>query len=393
MSIEYIINIINNFDQKILMENMLITNQYKLLNMCKSIFESESYKEKKLSVEETKDFIDRQDFINWKLFIKLINLQSEFVDPYNKTKSNSNSMEYLIRTNSHELLEFLLDPELNSNKNLVNFVNWEKQFTNTTNLVLMFKFFCQNDNVINQIIDLAIKNNYTDLFKKQNKNNKSSLDLVITKCSESVILRLLELNLIQTNWLDSYSNSLVHWACKRNLNKLFGWFVDEDNKHSISFDQQNNGGRTPLHIACINNNIDFVKILLDNNVRFELKDNESNYPLNYAIKYGSAELIKLLSDQYLNIMLANSDIFYQIIWHHDENTVKYFIDNNIFNMDGTSLVWTTLLCVYKKYYRQMYSYGSKKILAMLYNIIYEYHNTYNGHYIGDMFYEKTNSHT
>jgi len=31
------INIINNFDQKILMENVLIMNQLKLLNICKNM--------------------------------------------------------------------------------------------------------------------------------------------------------------------------------------------------------------------------------------------------------------------------------------------------------------------------------------------------------------------
>ena len=59
------INIINNCNQKIIIENMLIINQYKLLNLCKNIFESEYIKQNNLSNKEIKNFLDEKKFINF----------------------------------------------------------------------------------------------------------------------------------------------------------------------------------------------------------------------------------------------------------------------------------------------------------------------------------------
>ncbi len=88
-----------------------------------------------------------------------------------------------------------------------------------------------------------------------------------------------------------------------------------------------------------------------------------------------------------NLTNDNSEFFYKIIQEQNEDMVKYCIDKNFVNMDKTSLIWTTILCMKKKYYSQMYSYGSKKILALVYNLINDFSNSYDGHVIDDMFYD------
>jgi len=373
------INIINIFDQKILMENVLIMNQLKLLNICKNMFDNFIPKKETLYINEIKDFIDKQNFINWNLFVNLINLESEFTNLSTKTKTYS--LKYLIETKSYKIIEFIFDYELDLKQDLI---NWDKQNKNIFEFI--FKKLYQNDLVINKTIDIILKNNYTYLLDKKTESTKSSLNYIISKCSEQIIMRLLELKLIEINWKDNYSNNLVHWACKRNFNNLFNWLI---NNHSNNFNLNdiNKGKRTILHLACIHNNIDQVKILIGKNVELELEDVELKCPLNYAIQYGNSELVKLLLEQNLNLTKNNSEIFYQVIRYQDEQMVKYFIENNYVNIDNTSLFWTTLLCDNKKYYSLMYSYVTKKVFSMFYNFIYEFSNTYDGHYIGDMFYD------
>ena len=368
--------IINNFDQKIIIENLLITNQYKLLNMCRNIFEFGYLSEKNLSIQDIKDYLDKQNFINLELFINLINLESEFYNPSTKTKTNS--LKYLVETKSYKLIEFLLDLNLEHESNLI---NWDKYYNKINNLEFLLKKLHENDSIINKIIDLIIKkNDHDNFFKKDDSNKKSCTFCIVSKCSESIIIRLLELNLIKIDWIDNYSNNLIHWSCKRNFTNLFNLLVSSDLNN---LNNLNNGNRSPLHLACINNNINFVKIMIDKQVKLELIDIDYNYPLNYAIKYGNSELVKLLLEQNLNLISNNSNFFYQIIQYQNEDMVKYFIDKNFIDINKTNLIWTLLYCGTKKYYSQMYSYGTKKVSSLLYYILDEFTNSYNGHYIND----------
>jgi len=368
------INIINNSDQKNIFHNMLITNQYKLLNLYINIFEFGYLNIKKIPIVDIKDYLYMQHFINLELFIYLINLELKFYNPNTKTKMNS--LEYLIKTKSYKLIEFILDLESEYKSNLI---NWKKYYSDKNILEYMFKKLYQNDIVINKIIDLIINLNYSNnIFKNNDSNKKSSIFYIVSKCSESIIIRLLELNLIKIFWIDNNSNNLIHWACKRNLINLFNWLINENRNIDINIylNSLNSENRTPLHLACINNNINFVKIMIDKKVKLELKDNYYNYSLNYAIKYGNSELVKLLLEQDFDLINIKSNIFYQMIQYQNENMIKYFIDNNYIDINKTNLIWTLLLYGSKKYYSEMYSYGNKKIKILIQNFINDLCNSY-----------------
>ena len=379
------INIVNNSDQKIIIANLLITNQHKLLNMCKNIFSFGYLSEKKLSIAEVKDYLNRQKFINWELFINLINLESEFYE-YN-TKSTTNSLKYLIRTKSYKLIEFLLDLDLDSNSdsNLdhkSNIINWQQtQFEYKKQpIYYIFESLYTNDNIINKAIDLIVKNHYqNDLF-----DNSCVLN-IISKCSESVIKRLFELKLIPIDWMDYLDNNLFHWISKRNFFNLFNWFISENANIDFLLNMINDEKQTPLHLACFHNNIDIVRILVKKNVPLESTDIYSNYPLTYAIEYGNSELIKLLLEQDLSMVNNNPDFLYQMIKYQDEQMVKYFIEGDFTNINNTNLIWTMILCTNKQFYSQMYSYGSKKITLSLYEFLRDLSDSHDGLYIDDPF--------
>lgn len=368
------INIINNCDLKIIMENLLITNQSKLLDTIIKIFELGDLSDKELILNEenVKNYLNKQKFINWELFINLINLDYTFYS--HKTKFNS--LSYIVKHKSYRLVEFLLDLTLkNYEMGII-----EQQIDWSCIFVDVIKQMYSNDNIINKLIDLVlIDGRYKELLNKQIYNNKTTFFYLVSKCSESIILRLIETKLMTLYWEDDYSNGLVHWACKRNLVKLFE-LIDENNLNmDIDMDKKNKGGKSPLHLACIKNNILLVKLLLNNKVDIEHIDLETNAPINYAIKYGNPELVKLLLDE--NISLNNNgynnEIFYQIIKYQSEEIIKYFIDRNLIDINKTSWIWTILLFGSRSMYLQIIKYCKKKTLSSIINYYNNMHKFYN----------------
>ena len=362
------------------MENLLIVNQVKLLDSIIKIFESGylSNKDIELNKENVKKYLDKQKFINWELFINLINLDSTFYS--HKTNSKTNSLNYIVKCKSIRMIEFLLNLTLENYKTgfIEEQINWSSVF----NDIIRQSYL--NDTIINKLIDLIlIDSQYNELLNKQINGNKTSLFYLISKCSESVILRLIETNLVNWDWEDNYSNTLVHWTCKRNLTKLFDLAIE----NNLNLNKLNKGGKTPLHLACIKNNILLTKLLINNKVNLEIIDLASNAPLNYAIKYGKYELIKLLLDENITISTNNTELFYQIIKYQDKELVSYIIDTNVININKTSWLWTTLLFGYKSMYSQIITYSTKKLFMSIIDYYINMDKYYDGHYIGDMFYE------
>lgn len=365
------INIINNFDLKILMENILIINQSKLLDLIIEIFESGYLSDKKLNEEIVSEYFDKQKFIDWNLFLNLINLNTTSYS--HKTKSKINPLSYIVKAKSIRLVEFLLDLTL---KNYEIEINWSGVFVD------IIKQMYMSDSIINKLIDLSlIDNKYKELLNKQIYGNKTTLFYIVSKCSESIILRLVETNLIHWDWVDDYSNGLVHWACKRNLTQLF----DSTIKNNLDLDKTNKGGKTPLHLACIKNNIGIVKLLIKENVSLEIIDLQSNSPINYAIKYGNSELVKLLLYQDINLDFNDSEIFYQLIKYQNEEIIEDFINSNLFDINKTSWIWTTLMLGNNFLFSQIIIYSKKKLFSLIINYFTNMHKYYDGHYIGDMF--------
>ena len=376
------INIINNFDSKIIMENMLITNQSKLLELIINEFEFGylSNKDLVLDKQNVSEHLNKKKFINWNLFLNLINLNTTCYSQ--KTKSKTNSINYIISSKSIRLVEFLLDLTLKNYSNGETKLAEEEQIDWTGVFVNIIRQMYMSDTIINKLIDLVLADNqYRDLLNEKIHKDKTTLFYLVSKCSETIILRLVETNLIQWDWEDDYANGLIHWACKRNLTQLLDLVI----KNNLNLDKTNKGGKTPLHLACIKNNIGIVKLLVNEKVDMEQIDLVSNAPINYAIKYGKSELVKLLLDQDISLGLDSSDIFYQIIKYQDVELVSYFIDTNLVDIDKTSWIWTSILFGNKFMYSQLIQYTRKKIFVSTINFFINFSNYYDGKYIGDMF--------
>jgi ankyrin repeat protein len=372
------INIINNYDQKIITQNILITNQKKLIVRCKNLFKFEFLNKENLLVEEVMEYINKQKFINWDLFIDLINLDFEIYKSGSKTKLNS--LEYLIETKSTKLIEFLLTMDLNSEQNTINWISSDKNI-----FLLLFKNFYSNNAIINKIIDLMIKNNWIHLFNNlTTRTNNSILFYSISKCSESIILKMLENKLIEIDWKDNYSNNLIHWACKRNYLKLFDWIFTNYPDNQL-YDTVNKGGRAPIHIACIKNNLCLTKLLEEKNIEPTIDSNSKTH-IHYGIKYGSKDLVLYLLKEYIETDFNfDHELFYDVITFQDEEVVEYFISNTNLKINDSNLFWTMGLFYQKQMYSQIIEYSKKKLSYILYNFLYELSHSYDGHRMDDFF--------
>lgn len=369
------INIIDNFDQQILMENIIISNQKNLLDMIIDIFEFGYLSDKVLDKKIVSEYLNEQKFINWKLFINLINLDSTF----NSKKGIQKSIYYLIESKSYKLLEFLLDLSLESENEII---VWDNKLNNKNLFYIILRKFYMCSNIINKIINLiSTDDKYKLLFKEKNNVNKSAEFFAIRNCSESVILKLLNLNLISMDWTDNYANTLVHLSCKKNYVELFNWLVEKN----VDLYKKNKGNRIPLHLACIKNNFEIAhKLILDEKFDQTIHiDIDLNEPIDYAIKYSDSLLVKLILEKSTNIT-NKKKIFYNLIKYQSEDMIEYYINNKFVYIDQTNIFWTVLLYYQKSLYKQIYLYLIKKMNLFATNCIVDFNDCYNKYFDFDV---------
>ena len=66
-----------------------------------------------------------------------------------------------------------------------------------------------------------------------------------------------------------------------------------------------NTGLSPLHVAGYNDNIEMIKILLENGAEIDLEDNEGNTPICFCARFGNEKSIKFLKEKGADIYKRN----------------------------------------------------------------------------------------
>jgi ankyrin repeat protein len=103
------------------------------------------------------------------------------------------------------------------------------------------------------------------------------------------IFRLLINNNI--NLQDNYNRTALMYSIRYNYSDIFSLLLQQ--KH-ININIQNNSDETALLLATKENNMQFIKALLNKNANQDIKDNKGGTPLIIAIYNKNIELIKLL---------------------------------------------------------------------------------------------------
>lgn len=68
-------------------------------------------------------------------------------------------------------------------------------------------------------------------------------------------------------------------------------------ERNVDVDHRNNAGKSPLHVACLKNQIDIVKYLLIKGANINVRDNKENSPLDLALDHGWIDLAQFLKDK------------------------------------------------------------------------------------------------
>lgn len=88
---------------------------------------------------------------------------------------------------------------------------------------------------------------------------------------------------------------------------------------------------TPLHFACLSNNLPAVKVLCMNNAMVNSADYIGNTPLFYAVENDNLEIIKVLDEYGGDANIKNIEGLdpYSIAFYNDKNNAKKFFLGNI----------------------------------------------------------------
>ena len=371
------INIINNSDQKLLMGNILVMNQKKLLDTIIGMSETDGSELQELlydimefeylkgseqpnkSIQKIIDFIDKQKILNWEMFVDLINLDTSFYYQGHQTKS----LYYLIEKQQTHLLYFLLSLD-------EGIIRWDIKLKGQKSniFIIMIKKLWWAEDLMRQIINSKY---FLNVLKNPDQQKHTLLYWMVSKCSEFIIMEAISLGLLNLNWEDTNSNQLVHWACKRNFSNLFDYLI----LNGVDLECTNKNLRRPIHLACIKNNIHIVKLLVENDVDLEKSDVYSKKPIDYAIRYSSSELVHMILDKQVEM---EPNLFYDVLNYQDSGIINWFLSNKSVDLSESNFLWVTAKLVFRGFYTQTLSYSMIKINKWVDNYL---ENSQEGMYI------------
>jgi len=369
------INIINNFNEKILMENLLISNQKKLTELIIDIFQNDfkNIPIEDLTLEFVKEHLNKQNFINWELFLRLLNLKTTFKYEYYNSKKhypetrNVNSLlyifYYLVNQNyscNHKLIVFLLKlPE-----QLVQWDIFDKSFE-TTILNVLF----DSDDIFeldNQILNLLISNSSIDnkLWGHIDELYSTSVGAsFLIKCKNSQMIKQIfdqgkiEINqkLILSNEKVSPIDCLVYsgnFECIKYLLELKA-NLNTDN----IYNQLSHCDNVEIFKLFDTYNFDLMKKNNDGNLLFDTLYIRSEDVLEYFIEKKYLELYE--------------QIFFSAVFNNHTKILKIFFTNNLIEDEKITSIMTSLrLFLYGNY-----NYAGKMFINT-FKLIYS--NVYNG---------------
>jgi hypothetical protein len=361
------VNIINNFNNDILMENIIILNQKKLLDMIIISFE-DSFKNilsDDLVIQNIIEFFNELSYINWNLFIKLINLKTPF--EYNgKFENKFYSLTYILtkilcNTNyTTNFVEFLLRLP----KGLI---NWEVKGKISKNNTLMMLLgntkFKNNPKIINYILESDLFDE--SMWYEKNLHNLNPINILLNY-PEEIISKAFDLNKFNFN-----HDLMVYRNHKQKSFRIINYLIEKEYlslvkkifKSGIELKYNYNKTNTDLvihHIIinsiCWTNNLEFFKLAIEYGLNFiNPYDKELQYN-NWIMWDSSLNFIKkeeiilyLVENKAIEL---NEIIFNKAVKNNWKNILKIYFDSkkieNILEENNNILLIPRLL--YNKNY-------------------------------------------
>ena len=234
---------------------------------------------------------------------------------------------------------------------LINIIQMDRTSKNNDmNTPIHIAFEKQNTNIIRLLIPLW---KYIDLSNLVNKDGQNPMHIASQgecQIDSFSIQRLFQHPEVK----DNTGNSFIHYLCATPENYkvlsdlIKGYFP-------LDVNITNYDGNTPLHIACENNCVETVKVLLNEGNADPNKQNiAGNTPLHLACQYNKKEIVKILLEDNKTCLMKNKDgETPTIIALHNESTsilqylvkIDMLIPNNLYKSIYSAVINKDEYCV------------------------------------------------
>lgn len=148
--------------------------------------------------------------------------------------------------------------------------------------------------------------------------------------SKNKIKRIKELlsSGIDVNTKNEYENTFLHIACLNNNIEIVKLLLTHP---KIDVNSKNKDGQTPLYVACYDNNVEIVKLLLTH-PKIDVNIQDRDTPLYIACGSNRIEVVKLL--------LSRPDIKIDFDYNELKNTpkIRSLLKSSIFKYSITPIL-------------------------------------------------------
>ncbi len=178
-----------------------------------------------------------------------------------------------------------------------------------------------------EIVKILLENG-ARIDEKNGSNKITALHAACENKNFNIVKILLEHG-VSLKEVDLYGNNIIHICCKEGCNDILLYIIEREK--DVSINEKNENGFVPLHLACLFQNEDSVRILLNKNAQVNQKTKtEKKTPLHIAVTKGNKKIIEMLIDNNAYINVEDSE---KITPLHiaaikgDIEMVKLLIDN------------------------------------------------------------------
>lgn len=178
-----------------------------------------------------------------------------------------------------------------------------------------------DDNYKTHPLYLACISNNVDIVKYlisiQKELSETIINILIKLISNSSNLELIDciLSIDEKNITNKNTFTILKKACVKNNTELFKLLINKG--IDIKLDS-NEDGYYLIHTACKNNNIEMVRLLIENKVDINANSLDNEKPLHIACRSASGEIVKLL---------LNNNAQVNVMDYNDRYPINYMVTN------------------------------------------------------------------
>lgn len=171
-------------------------------------------------------------------------------------------------------------PDLEKLDSLLKITNIDA-LNGTGSTLLHIAAFCQQEGVLDYLIekgaaiDIVNRDGDTPLLYAAQRRSTSMLKVLIEKGAE-------------VNRINKDQNTALYYAVQANSDELFNFLIASGADINL--------GLSPLHRAVLNENLSFVKQLVNKETDVDVLNDRGNTPLSIALRQGASEIASFLID-------------------------------------------------------------------------------------------------